>query len=342
MMRDGGSHPSRERRRRRHLAPLVLILHVALGLVPGAVVTSSKTKRAAAVLQPVATEIELAEESFKFELTSAERARTTAEQGVKFGLALSTLDNDGYPWTSYAEYVLDKRGCPIILLKDDAVHTIHLDHTSRVSVLLRTSQEQPQDRSRLTLRGDANRLSAATEEDLSTLESAFCLEHPYAETLLRERPDFALWRIEPSSVFYVGGFGVQAQWVDPVDYFDALPDVVAKGAAELVAELNEHKHLADLHAAAKHLLDVPDADAVSVVHLDKLGIDFRVQRPNGHFEEFRVAYRLRPKSVDDAKSEVNKLLQEAWESDNGLTFDGNYPDKPHVFQYAGTSSDGDS
>mmetsp|Transcript_6080 Transcript_6080/g.19838 ORF Transcript_6080/g.19838 Transcript_6080/m.19838 type:complete len:173 (+) Transcript_6080:637-1155(+) len=170
--------------------------------------------------------------------------------------------------------------------------------------------------------------------------------HPFAEAL-RDRRDFQLWRVEASSVFFVGGFGVKARWVDPEEYQAASPDVVAEGAAALVAELNEQKHHADRLAAAKHLLDVKDdVKRVDVVHLDKLGVDFRVERGGKKddpliVEEFRVAYRLPPKSVDDAKSEVNKLLQEAWEEDNGLTFDGNYQHKPHVFKYAQSDDDND-
>ena len=284
----------------------------------------------------------LSESSYQFELTAAERARTTAEQGMEFGLALSTVSDDN-PWTSFADYALDKRGRPILLLEKEHMKNIK----NRVSVLLQAQSSErnavvdvsgPADRSRATLSGSLTSLDADSPfddgEDYALMESIFCLEHAYAEALLRDRPEtFSLFRIEPSSIQYVGGFGAAAHRVEPELYAEAAPDVVAFGAKDIVEELNDEKHAADRFAAAKHLLQVQDAKSVTILHLDRLCIDFRVHRPNRK-EDFRLAYRLKPKSLDDAKSEVNKLLQEAWEADNNLNFDGNYLHKPSFLKYS--------
>uniref|UniRef100_A0A7S3JYN3 DUF2470 domain-containing protein n=1 Tax=Aureoumbra lagunensis TaxID=44058 RepID=A0A7S3JYN3_9STRA len=190
---------------------------------------------------------------------------------------------------------------------------------------------------RITISGELNPMSA---EDASFVSGNFILEHAYAEPLLSEKSnqDFRLWRLEPSSVFYVGGFGVKAQWIDPSEYLKAKADIVASGAEALVHELNDEKHSADLEAATKHVLDIHDALKISVVHLDKLGVDFRVERKGNIVEEYRIKYRIPATSVEDAKSELNKLLQEAWEADNGLTFDGSYDVKPAVRKYAQSAS----
>jgi len=316
------------------------------------------------------------------ELTSAERARTTAEQGISSGLALSTLraEEPDMPWTSYADYVLDAAGRPVVLLRDGAEHTKNLESNERASVLVQArrtdgrrwvassntrdadgnkgnvASETAADRSRVTMVGSLRRLEE-TSDETDMLKTKFSVRHAYADALLNGdssssssagAADFALWRLEPRSVFFVGGFGVKARWVDARDYSDALPDVVASGATDLVNEMNGERHASDRSVAARQLLGVDDATGVAIVHVDSLGVDVRVSRDNGVVEEYRVAYRTatkpdgtcsKPTSVEDAKSELNKLFQEAWEADQGLQWDGWYDTKPHVFKYATTTED---
>lgn len=271
------------------------------------------------------------------ELSVAERARTTTELGSASGAALSTQSvslEGNPPWTSYVDYVVDENGCAVFLLRDSAEHADNLKADQRCSLMAQAAGKADNAaKPRVTMSGTIETVD--DKDELAQLTLAFGLAHPYAEDLLT-RSDFSLARVVPSSVFYVGGFGVQAQWVDLRDYADASPDVVAAGAAALTKDLNSERHADDLRVAARHLLDCPDADSVSVAAVDSLGLDFRVTTGQ-RVQEFRVAYRNKPHSAEDARSELNKLLQEAWEHDQGLDYDGSYDTKPRVKQYAQAS-----
>lgn len=277
---------------------------------------------------------DVATDDVPMELSVAERARTTAELGCVSGAALSTrsVSLKGCPWTSYVDYVLDSVGAPVFLLRESAEHTSNLDAEPMASVLVQGRGDLNAARPRVTMSGRVSGI--ADGEDKAALELAFSIAHPYADDLL-SRTDFKLCRLEPLSVFYVGGFGVAAQWVDPADYAVADADFVAAGAAALADDLNSPRHADDLRVAAAHLLECPDAESISVAAVDSLGLDFRVNR-GPTVEEYRVAYRNRPRSPEDVKSELNKLLQEAWEAEQGISFDGSYATKPRVKKYAQT------
>ena len=82
--------------------------------------------------------------------------------------------------------------------------------------------------------------------------------HPYADALL-EDGRFDLWRVEPSEIFYVGGFGVGTTWVDKDDYTEAKPDAVAHEAVGLCKTLNGDKHSQDRSTIASTLLGLDDS-----------------------------------------------------------------------------------
>jgi hypothetical protein len=133
--------------------------------------------------------------------------------------------------------------------------------------------------------------------------------------------------LTPSKIYFVGGFGVLAKWVDIQEYKHAKADILAKEAAEIVSRLNR-EHADDLRMTAMHLLDVENAiETIRVTNVDRLGMDIRVTTQKGArrnkliTDEFRLGFRIPVISVEDAKSEVLKLFQEAWEKGNGYTWD---------------------
>ena len=70
--------------------------------------------------------------------SSAETARTVVDI-VSHG-TLCTLSDDGAPLGTYASYVLDERGQPILRLRAEAVHTGNLLRNPRCSLFV-----QPED-----------------------------------------------------------------------------------------------------------------------------------------------------------------------------------------------------
>ncbi len=157
------------------------------------------------------------------------------------------------------------------------------------------------------------------------------MAHPYADALL-EDGRFDLWRVVPDSVFYVGGFGVGTTWVDKDDYTEAKPDAVAHEAVGLCKTLNGDKHAQDRSTIASTLLGLDDSE-VRVDGVDRLGLDVRVKTPDST-DEYRIGFRVPARTVEDAKSEINKLFQEAWELEQGVEYAGAYEDKPAVLKRA--------
>ena len=69
--------------------------------------------------------------------SSAETARTLVQR--QSHATLGTISSDGWPLTTYAGYVLDESGQPIIRLRQSAVHTANVRRDNRVSLLVTTT-----------------------------------------------------------------------------------------------------------------------------------------------------------------------------------------------------------
>ncbi|KAK7248822.1 Pyridoxamine 5'-phosphate oxidase [Aureococcus anophagefferens] len=297
---------------------LVAVAAVAVaGLRPSTARAPGRSASRASVAVADATNVDVASEPAIY-LSSAERARTTAELGIATGAALSTLCAAG----SATEGAAPRRRRP------------RLGRVLRAPVLLLDTARA--EHSKNLLGAGGRRRADADAEDRVVLEALFGVNHAYADDVL-STAEFDLYRLVPESVYFVGGFGVAATWVPVDDYGDARADAVAKEARDLCVALNDDKRSDDRAMAAAQLLDVADAAKVSVMAVDRLGLDLRVKRAGGTTEEYRLAYRAAARSVEDAKSEINKLLQEAWELDQGVVFDGAYDDKPKVVQRAVSS-----
>ena len=66
--------------------------------------------------------------------TSAETARTLLQK--QNHATLGTICEDGWPLTTYAGYVLDGDGQPVLRMRRDAVHFANVKKDSRVSILV--------------------------------------------------------------------------------------------------------------------------------------------------------------------------------------------------------------
>lgn len=67
-------------------------------------------------------------------------------------------------------------------------------------------------------------------------------------------------------------------------------------------------------------LGVTDAETVTMMALDRLGVDLRVVTTAGATSEFRVAFRETVTCRFDAQSALVKALQESWEKENGTSW----------------------
>jgi putative heme iron utilization protein len=295
---------------------------------------------------------------WQLRLNVFEKAKTVAS--VCTSGTLCTVSShegmEGAPFGSFVDYVLDDRGNPVLLMNEMSMHTINIeqnalkgreqntistDGTCSPLVTLFTqlsdnaagggsnNAPQGQDVSRCSFTCRVEKIPKDAP-DMNTIRMRYSLTHAYADQVM-DSPKFAFYRLLPEKIYYVGGFGVMAKWVDVDDYQDAAPDILAKDASAIVKKLNrEFKD--DLEGMARHLLNVEKLEDIRVTNVDRLGMDVRVTRQQGtrrnklSTDEFRVGFRIPVISVEDAKSEILKVFQEAWEKGNGV--DWGDPEKP--------------
>jgi putative heme iron utilization protein len=244
----------------------------------------------------------------------------------------------GAPFGSFVDYVLDDEGNPVLLMNDMSMHTINIqkaseeakassDNSAGTLVTLFTQlgggvKPDPavkglQDVSRCSITGHLVMMDM-DNSDMDIIRMRYSLAHAYADQVM-DSPRFSFYRLLPRKIYFVGGFGVLAKWVDPEDYRKAAPDILANEAAIIVERINFH-HEQDLLLTAQHLLDVPSQiEQIRVTNVDRLGMDIRVTSQKGtrrnklQTDEFRIGFRIPVISVEDAKSEILKVFQEAWE-----------------------------
>jgi putative heme iron utilization protein len=262
--------------------------------------------------------------------TSGTLCTMSAQEGIQ-----------GAPFGSFVDYVLDDEGNPVLLMNDMSMHTINIQKASEGAedalVTLFTQlggggggKADPavkglQDVSRCSVTGHLVKMdipvpgsAEANNSDMDIIRMRYSLAHTYADQVM-DSPRFSFYRLLPRKIYFVGGFGVLAKWVDPEDYRKAAPDILANEAAIIVERIN-FTHEQDLLLTAQHLLDVTtQIEQIRVTNVDRLGMDIRVTSQKGtrrnklQTDEFRIGFRIPVISVEDAKSEILKVFQEAWE-----------------------------
>ncbi|CAM9122682.1 unnamed protein product [Discosporangium mesarthrocarpum] len=103
----------------------------------------------------------------------------------------------------------------------------------------------------------------------------------------------------------------------------AKPDILAHEASAIVSRINNNEQQ-ELMTVCKHFLQRASPDAVTVTTVDRLGLDLRVKAKQ-LTDEFRIGFRQPVASVEDAKSEIVKIFQEAWEKEHGFEWEDQGP-----------------
>lgn len=164
--------------------------------------------------------------------------------------------------------------------------------------------------SRVTVMGSVVPLEP---EQLSAMRLAFTLAHSYSEQIV-DSTKFTFYKIKPSKIYFSGGFGVMATWVDVPAYEEARPDVLASEVSSLLSKINVDKQT-ELLLLCRHFLRLSDVDSVKLQAIDRLGVDLRVKQGD-YTDEYRIGFRYTVQSSEDAKSELVKV------SENGVGMGG--------------------
>ena len=328
-----------------HLQMVFLLLTISLPFLasafrlnPGAAVsvvgrrrhtaTTTVATAAAAAAADVSAEKEKYVEvpgQFIIRPSITDRARTITHVCTSGTLCTTSVMDDvvGSPFGSYVDYILDENGWPVLLLSDQSLHTVNINQNPQVSLFAQLPRSQSAQAtaalSRVTVMGT---VEAVPAEALGPIKLAFTLVHQYAEQIV-DSPKFAFYRIKPTKIYFSGGFGVMATWVDVKEYESARPDVLAQEVTNILSRINTEKQ-GELYLLCKHFLDLPHVDVVRIQAIDRLGVDLRVKEGD-YTDEYRVGFRHPVNSAEDAKSEVMKLFQESWERENGFFFTDELP-----------------
>jgi len=279
-----------------------------------------------------------ASEQINIRLNVNEKARTVLSVCTS-GTLCTTSNHDGIegaPFGSFVDYVLDDDGFPVLLMSDLSMHTKNILDAGLDKAMVtlfaqiddksnaNQNAEKGQDVSRCSFTAKVQKIDPMDAEDYDSIRMKYSIAHVYADQVM-DSPRFDFYRLIPQAIYYVGGFGVLSKWVDVNDYQKAVPDILANDAPSIISKLN-NEHEEDLFLTATHLLDVKDVEKIRVTGVDRLGMDIRVTSFQGArrnkmiTDEFRVGFRIPVISVEDAKSEVLKVFQEAWEKGKGLTW----------------------
>jgi heme oxygenase (biliverdin-IX-beta and delta-forming) len=221
----------------------------------------------------------------------AERARTLAHLGRTGTLATLSRKHPGHPFASVMPYALDERGRPLLLVSTMAMHTQNLAADARASLLVaQPTAGDPLAAARLTLMGEARAIPKA-ESDRA--RAAYLARHANASYWV-DFDDFGFWRLEPTDLYFVGGFGAM-DWVSAAEYEAAAPDPLADVSEAILQHVNED-HGAGLLSYLRRAGGEPPGEA-TMTAVDRLGFKVRL-RTGERIHGLRVAF---PREVTTAE-----------------------------------------
>jgi heme iron utilization protein len=208
----------------------------------------------------------------------AERCRTLARRARSATLSTLARDPEGFPYGSLVTVAIDALGRPLLLLSTLAEHTGNLLARPEASILLTEplgTHDQPLALGRVTLLGLCRRVDG---EETNEVREVFLAQQPSASYYADFR-DFAFYRLEPTALRYVGGFG-RMSWVSAEEYRQAEPDPLADAAAAILAHMNDD-HADAVLAYAISLAGIADASQATMTAVDRYGFELAATTPEG-------------------------------------------------------------
>jgi heme iron utilization protein len=238
------------------------------------------------------------------EPTYAERARTLAYLERTGTLATVSRKHAGHPFASMMPYALDDRGRPLVLISSMAVHTQNLLEDPRASLLvIQPTAGDPLAAGRLTLMGEARRVD---DSERSPVRDAYLARQKNASYWV-DFDDFSFWRLEPSDLYFVGGFAAMG-WISSEEYLAAAPDPLADGAESIVQHMNgDHAAaLLTLARAASH----EGATEATMVGVDRLGFKLRL-RDAERLHAIRIPFPREVRTSEQCREVFIEMLRDA-------------------------------
>ena len=144
--------------------------------------------------------------------TLAQRARSLVAEARVGALSTHSRRFEGFPFGSMMPYAADPLGRPVFFVSRMAVHTQNLqaDWRASLSVVQPNAENDLFGAARVTLLGSVEQVAA------DEVAKVYFDRHPDARQW-QDFGDFSFFRLYPSGVYYIGGFGFMG-WVSENDY----------------------------------------------------------------------------------------------------------------------------
>jgi putative heme iron utilization protein len=235
--------------------------------------------------------------------THAERARTLVGRISTGTLCTLATEPAGYPYGSLVTVAFDN-GNPIFLISALAEHTKNLERDHRASLLVaEDGSADPLANGRVTIIGPCTRV----EGEGGSARTAFLAAHPNSAYYAGFR-DFAFWRLNVSSVRYIGGYG-RMSWISKAEWQMAEPDPLGPSAASIVAHMNAD-HADAMVLYCKALSKVTEITTASMTGVDRYGFEMSAQTADGP-RPLRLAFATPVSTPQEARAALISLLKDA-------------------------------
>jgi putative heme iron utilization protein len=239
----------------------------------------------------------------------AERCRTLVMLARSAMLSTVAREPEGFPYGSLVTVAADDRGRPLLLISTLAEHTKNLLGRSEASILVTEpldAHDQPLAVGRVTILGRCEKVS---DGERATVREAFLAQQPGSAYYV-DFADFAFFRLEPSSLRYVGGFG-RMSWVSADDYRAAEPDPLASASKGILTHMNDD-HAEAVLAYATKLAGVADATSATMTAVDRYGFELALVTPGGP-RATRIAFDEPVATGDEVRRAMVALVKRARE-----------------------------
>ena len=244
------------------------------------------------------------------EPTDAERGRTLLAVARTAALATVSVDG-GFPFGSLVAYAVDDVGRPLLCLSDLAEHSRNLAADRRASLMASettstaTGAVDPLALARVTVLGTVVEL----RDDLRAAAlHTYRERHP--DAFYAAFGDFRLYRLDVSSVRYVGGFG-RMSWVSADDLATRSPDPLRPHVAGIVEHMNDD-HADALVAYCRVFGRRQATERAEMVGVDRYGFTMLATDVGGTDRTaVRIPFGAQVDSVGEVRAAMITLLQEA-------------------------------
>ncbi|MCW5702336.1 MAG: DUF2470 domain-containing protein [Bradyrhizobium sp.] len=202
---------------------------------------------------------------------SASRMAKSLLRRSRQGALATLMVNSGDPYCSLVNVSANPDAAPLLLISRLAIHTQNILADSRVSLMLdERVTGDPLEGARIMVAGRAEELSG---EAAALARRRYLAAHPSAEGFA-DFKDFAFFRIAPSGLHLVAGFGRIVD-LEPAKFLTDLSDAASllEAEASAVEHMNQD-HLEAMNLYATRLLG-SDAGDWRCTGCDPEGIDLQ-------------------------------------------------------------------